>query len=279
MEIKRAKHAGFCFGVRRSIDMANEAIRTYGRDRVVAFGELVHNPQIIKELGIRVVNSINEIPEGVTAVITRAHGVPPEVIAAAEDKGLVVVDTTCQRVKKAQLAAQELDEMGRTVVIVGELGHPEVVGVQAYAGDNAIVVQSPEELPAFSDDVEIGVVSQTAQTAEVFCAVVDALKGPGIVPEVYDTRCNANKERQDAAIELAKRVDVMLVIGGPKSSNTANLAKISSEVCSTYLIQGPDDINSAWFDGVKSVGITAGASTPEDQIAAVEEYLRVMSSS
>ena len=280
MEVKRAEHAGFCKGIARALELAREAIeKNPPPNNVAMLGELTHNPGAVAELeaqGARVVDSIDEVDSG--TVITRAHGVPPEVITAAEAKGLEVVDTTCKRVKTVQKIVRWLSENDYTVVIVGEPEHPEVVSVKARAGDNAIVIQSPDDLPSdFSSNAQIGVVSQTTQTAEAFDAVVDTLKDRGIVPKVYKTRCNATKERQDAAIELAKRVDVMLVIGGPKSSNTAKLAEVSREFCSeTYLIQGPDDVNSAWFNGVESVGITAGASTPEEQIFAVENHLRTI---
>jgi 4-hydroxy-3-methylbut-2-enyl diphosphate reductase len=246
---------------------------------VFILGDLVHNPQVIKELesqGVTTIDSIDEIEQG--TVIIRAHGVPPEVIEAAKAKGLTVVDATCPSVSRVHKIASKLKDTGHTVVVVGEHGHPEVVGTSAHAGDKAIVAQSPDDLLPndFPTGSHVGVVAQTTQTDENFNAIVDALRNTGIKlndKDINNTICNATQERQRAVGVLAAMVEVMIIIGGRKSSNTEKLFRISSIACKTYHIESPDELKPEWFTEVKLVGVATGASTPEKQIAATEERL------
>ncbi|MCL2137845.1 MAG: 4-hydroxy-3-methylbut-2-enyl diphosphate reductase, partial [Coriobacteriia bacterium] len=157
---------------------------------------------------------------------------------------------------------------------VGEQGHPEVEGISAYSGDQVVVVLDASELPVFSPNTKIGIVAQTTQTAEAFNAIVDAVKALGIDPLVHDTVCNASRQRQEAALELAAEVDVMLVIGGRNSSNTTRLAELCARVCErTFHVEKPAELDPAWFNGASSIGLSAGASTPESQLVEFEQEL------
>jgi 4-hydroxy-3-methylbut-2-enyl diphosphate reductase len=280
MEVIRSRHAGACYGVERALSLVDEAAADARSVQgqavpVHTLGPLIHNPQVVSELkqrGVEVAASLDEVDAGI--LVIRSHGVVPSIIADADAKGLRVFDATCPHVSKTHAAARELRESGHLVVIVGEHGHPEVEGIRAYAGDDALVVQSAADLPAELARDKVGVVAQTTQAKETLNAVVAALRQRGIEPLVRDTICFATKQRQEAARELAGQADVMLVVGGRNSGNTTRLAEICSTVCPrTHLIESPDELDPLWFEGVETVGITAGASTPENQIIAVEEAL------
>ncbi|MCL2280639.1 4-hydroxy-3-methylbut-2-enyl diphosphate reductase [Candidatus Saccharibacteria bacterium] len=279
MEIKLAERAGTCHGINRALEMASEAIRQsiISGNPIYMLEMMTHNPQTVKEFqerGVILVHSVDDISENTGTVLLRAHGVTPETIAAVQGKGLTAVDTTCTNVLKTYGIVADLNESGHTIVVVGEREHPEVVGIMARAGSRAIVVQTPDDLPeSFENDDLVGVVSQTTQTAEAFDAIITALKARGITPEIHNTRCDATRERQEAAIKLAKTVDIMIVIGGHESSNTNALAKLCSESCNTHHIESLDELDSDWFAGVESVGITAGASTPPEQVDVVQRRI------
>ncbi|MDR3053647.1 MAG: 4-hydroxy-3-methylbut-2-enyl diphosphate reductase [Coriobacteriales bacterium] len=238
-------------------------------------GPLIHNPQVVEELaqrGVQVARSIDEVPAGV--VVIRSHGVAPAVIAQARNKGLTVIDATCPHVSKTHKAAQNLREQGYTVVVVGETGHPEVEGILAHAGSDALVVQEPADLPPVLPSRRIGIVVQTTQSQQTLEAITGALRCRGIEPKVMNTICFATKQRQQAAKKLAQKVDVMLVVGGRNSGNTTRLTEICQRVCpKTFHIEKADELDPTWFTSAKKVGITAGASTPENQIITVVEAL------
>ena len=262
MKVIRAKRAGACYGVQRALDMALQTANDKGGASTL--GPLIHNPHVVSELarrGIRAIDVPSEAKEG--TVIIRSHGVTPQVRRAIESRGLPIVDATCPHVARAQKAAARLARSCGQVVVVGEAGHPEVEGLVAYAteaGGRVIV--------AASADV------QTTQTREALSDVLSALEQRSVEVEVKDTVCLATRERQESAADLAGTVDAMVVIGGRNSSNTTRLAEICTAVCkSTHHIESADELDCAWFDGCETVGITAGASTPEDQIAEVEHLL------
>ena len=277
MEIRRARHAGACYGVKRALQLVEEAIRTSPRP-VYTLGPLIHNPQVVEDLkarGVTMVDSIDAIEQG--TIVIRSHGVAPAIIAEAKAKHLEVLDATCPHVSKAQAAASELAAAGYRVVVVGERGHPEIEGISAYAGDQVLVVQGPDELPDFNPSVKIGVIAQTTQTNASLQKVIKALKTRGIQPKTQNTICFATRQRQAAATELAQKVDVMLVVGGRNSSNTTRLAELCAAACTkTHHVEKPEELATEWFNSARSVGITAGASTPEDQIVAVEQHLAAL---
>ena len=298
MEVIRAKRAGACYGVQRALDMADEVIAD--GSRAYTLGPLIHNPQVVADLaarGAEAVGSVEDIcwegaaagdasAEGsasaagdVPAVVIRSHGVTPQVLAAVEDRGFTVVDATCPHVSRAQHAAAELAAEGCRVIVVGEAGHPEVEGLTAWAeeaGGKVDVVAAPEEIPEGLYD-PVGVVAQTTQRRENLEAVVAALRAAGLEPIVKNTICSATRQRQEAAADLASAVDAMVVIGGRNSSNTTRLAEVCALTCPrTFHIESADELDPAAFAGCRRVGVTAGASTPENQIAAVEKFLRAL---
>lgn len=275
MNVVRARYAGACYGVQRALDMAYAAI--LDGEPAYTLGPLIHNPQVVAKLekeGVSVAHSVDDIEEGM--VIIRSHGVTPEVKAAVEEKGLPLIDATCPHVARAQKAAKNLAEDGFNVVIVGETGHPEVEGMTAYARQidrDVIVVANPDELPDRMYD-PVGIVVQTTQSKENLDAIVDKLQEQGHRPLVKNTICFATRQRQEAAAKLADSVDAIMVIGGRNSSNTTRLFEICIQRCEkTFHIETPDEIDPGWFDGCETIGVTAGASTPESQIDAVVEYL------
>ena len=268
--------------------------------RAYTLGPLIHNPQVVADLaarGAEAVGSVEDIcwegaaagdasAEGsasaagdVPAVVIRSHGVTPQVLAAVEDRGFSVVDATCPHVSRAQHAAAELAAEGCRVIVVGEAGHPEVEGLTAWAeeaGGKVDVVAAPEEIPEGLYD-PVGVVAQTTQRRENLEAVVAALREAGLEPIVKNTICSATRQRQEAAADLASAVDAMVVIGGRNSSNTTRLAEVCALTCPrTFHIESTDELDPEAFADCRRVGVTAGASTPENQIAAVEAFLRAL---
>lgn len=271
MKVLRAKHAGACYGVQRALDMANEVIAS--RESVHTLGPLIHNPKVVADLearGAHVASSPDDIESG--TVVIRSHGVTPQVRASLLSRGLEVVDATCPHVARAQKAAADLATDGCRVVVLGEADHPEVEGLRACAedaGGKVDVVGSPEDIPE-GLYAPIGVVAQTTQMRENLDAVVAALRDRGLQPRVEKTICFATRQRQDAAADLAACVDAMVIIGGRNSSNTTRLAEICEQFCErSFHIESGDELEASWFESCSTVGVTAGASTPEDQISAV----------
>lgn len=275
MEVMLARHAGACYGVQRALDLA-VAVIDEGRE-VRTLGPLIHNPLVVSDLerrGARVAASVDDIDGG--TVIIRSHGVTPGVRSSLSARGLDVVDATCPHVARAQDAAAQLAESGCRVLVVGEEGHPEVEGLTEYAkeaGGKVDVVSSIDDIP--EDLYEpVGVVVQTTQMRENLDAIVDALRARGLNPIVRNTICSATRQRQKTAAQVAEQVDAMVVIGGRNSSNTTRLAEICAEHCPrTYHIESVDELRADLFAGCACVGVTAGASTPEDQIQAVVAFL------
>ncbi|OUO87969.1 4-hydroxy-3-methylbut-2-enyl diphosphate reductase [Gordonibacter urolithinfaciens] len=279
MKVVRAAYAGACYGVQRALDLALKAVEDGGC--AYTLGPLIHNPQVVAQLaecGVRAVDSVEDVA-GAGTVVIRSHGVTPEVKRSVAACGLPLVDATCPHVARAQRAAADLAEQGRHVVVVGEEGHPEVEGLVACAreaGAPVSVVAGPDDLPETLEG-PVGVVVQTTQTREALDAVVAALEERGVQLLVKNTICFATRQRQEAAAALAGEVDAMVVIGGRNSSNTTRLADICAAACShTHHVESPDEIDPAWLAGCAVVGVTAGASTPEEQIEAVATLLEAL---
>ncbi|MEL7668288.1 MAG: 4-hydroxy-3-methylbut-2-enyl diphosphate reductase [Actinomycetota bacterium] len=268
MKVVVARHAGICYGVERALKMAAEAATT--TDRVATLGPLIHNPQAVaalQERGVGVASSLDEIEQG--TVVIRSHGVDPAVIEQAEQKGLAVVDATCPFVRAAHTCAAELAASGYAVVIVGESDHPEVEGILAHAGGEAVIVERAADLPARLPR-RIGVVVQTTQQLDTLRDVVDDLLPRTAELRVCNTICSATAKRQTAAAELAEEVDVIVVVGGHNSGNTTRL----TEICRarnprTHHVETAAELDPAWFEGASVVGVSAGASTPDEQIQGV----------
>lgn len=275
MKVVRAKHAGVCYGVERALDMAIAAMMD--EERTYTLGPLIHNPKVVERLaerGVRVADGVEDVESGI--VVIRSHGVEPQVLSRLHEKGLTVVDATCPHVAKAQRAAAELREAGGTVVVIGRAEHPEVKGLCGHAGDAAVVVAGVEELPEHLAE-PVGIVVQTTESKEKLAAVVEALRSRGIEPMVKNTICFATRQRQECAAELAEEVDAIVVIGGRNSSNTTHLYEICASHCPrAYFVESADELDASWFSGCQTVGVTAGASTPDDQIGEVVRYLETL---
>ena len=274
MEVILADKAGFCFGVQRAISTAFKAA---GKGNVYCLGPLIHNPQEVSRLrdaGVKTVEDFSGLRPG-DSLIIRSHGVPPAVLASAREKGLTIIDLTCPFVAKAQQHAQSLSREGYRVVVVGEKKHPEVQSILGYAGENSVVVEQPEDIDQLKLQGRLGVVAQTTQSYGNFSEIVLRLLRLSNELKVFNTICSSTKERQDATRVLASRVDVMIVVGGRNSANTGRLVSLSREAGKpTYHVEVVDEIRSEWLTGARTVGVTAGASTPSWVIDAVVERLK-----
>ncbi|MBA4370864.1 MAG: 4-hydroxy-3-methylbut-2-enyl diphosphate reductase [Coriobacteriaceae bacterium] len=269
MRVEVARHAGVCYGVERALKMAEEAAADGHVVRTL--GPLIHNPQAVAALrskGVEVAACLDEAVDG--TLVIRTHGVDPAIIENARERGLDVVDATCPFVTKAHEAAETLVEGGYSVVIVGEPDHPEVEGIVAHARGEAIIAEEVADLPAKLPSRKLGVVVQTTQSAERLGEIVAALLPRASELRVFNTICSATAKRQEAAHELAGRVDVVVVVGGRNSGNTTRLAEICRAVNPrAHHVETADEVDASWFDGAAVVGVTAGASTPDAQIAGV----------
>ncbi|HTG01360.1 MAG TPA: 4-hydroxy-3-methylbut-2-enyl diphosphate reductase [Nitrospirota bacterium] len=274
MKIHLADRAGFCFGVKRAINTAFQAV---GKGRVYCLGPLIHNPQEVERLrseGVETVEDFASLKPG-DSLIIRSHGVPPQVLAQARDKGLKIIDLTCPFVGKAQRDAKTLHDEGYQVVVVGEKKHPEVQSILGYAGDHAVVVETPQDVEILTLKSRIGIVAQTTQSYGNFSEIVLTLLRISKELKVFNTICSSTKERQDAARVLAEQVDVMIVVGGRNSANTTRLATLCRETGKpAYHIEVAGEIRPEWLASVESVGVTAGASTPDWVVEGVIEKLQ-----
>ena len=274
MEVILADKAGFCFGVQRAISTAFKAA---GKGNVYCLGPLIHNPQEVSRLrdaGVKTVEDFSGLRPG-DSLIIRSHGVPPAVLASAREKGLTIIDLTCPFVAKAQQHAQSLSREGYRVVVVGEKKHPEVQSILGYAGENSVVVEQPEDIDQLKLQGRLGVVAQTTQSYGNFSEIVLRLLRLSNELKVFNTICSSTKERQDATRVLASQVDVMIVVGGRNSANTSRLVSLSREAGKpTYHVEVVEEIRSEWLTGIRTVGVTAGASTPGWVIDAVVERLK-----
>ncbi len=270
VEIRAAAQAGACYGVNRALEMAQQCARD-AAGAVHTLGPLIHNPLVVSDLaeqGVAVADTLDDVYSG--TVIIRSHGVVPAVIKQAQARGLTVIDATCPYVKKVHAAAAKLVREGYDLVIVGESGHPEVEGIVGHAGGRAHVVGSADDVPALALGKQVGVVVQTTQTAQNLAAVVAALAPRVHELRVINTICAATSERQQAAGELAREADCMVVVGGKNSGNTRRLAQICRAACPrTYHIEDAAELEAAWFTGARLIGVTAGASTPQAHIERV----------
>jgi len=267
MEIKISPFSGFCFGVKRADKIVRDANK-FEKLSVYTLGPLIHNPQVVnrlKNIGIFPVDSIDDI-ELPAVLVIRSHGIPKsEFIKLSKINGLILIDATCPFVKKAQRSAERLHLKGREVIILGESGHPEVLGLIDYTKGKAIVIEDLSEINDLSIKSKIGVLAQTTQPRKKFQKMVKMIKNrfKGSDIKVIDTVCEATQNRQHAALKLAKDTQVMIIVGGRNSANTNRLAQICRDTGTVvYHIEERRDLKKEWFDGIESVGISAGASTP-----------------
>ncbi|WP_295157688.1 4-hydroxy-3-methylbut-2-enyl diphosphate reductase [Selenomonas sp. AE3005] len=262
MEVILADYLGFCYGVKRAISIAKENASSDGK--ACTLGPIIHNPQMVERLrseGVGTVDELAEMDEG--TIIIRSHGVGPKIYAEAEKRGLELVDATCPHVKKAQLSAKALVDDGYSVVIIGEKRHPEVHSIFEWSDGKAAIVETEEEAEALHSCAKLGIVCQTTFSGAKFKQIVSRLLEKSRDIRIQRTICTATDQRQAAALELAAKVDLMLVIGGKNSANTTRLARICEEKCLTYHIETAEELQDEWFDKIEKIGITAGASTPD----------------
>ena len=269
MEIIRSRDMGFCFGVRRAVEMMEHESET-GRP-IASLGSVVHNPQVVgrlKERGLDVVTTLDDI--GGRRLAITAHGVGPAVIEEAETRGYELVDTTCPIVTRAQQWAKKMVDEGFAVIVYGDPEHKETRGILGWGRGKAIILRSEDEIDTLPDDLpsRVGVLVQTTHTEAHFAAFVNRLLTLRMhkISElrVINTLCNATTGQQAAARELAHEVDVVVVVGGKESANTRHLAEVCEEEgARAYHIETRDELQPAWFAGVDRVGVTAGASTPD----------------
>ncbi|MEO5359860.1 MAG: 4-hydroxy-3-methylbut-2-enyl diphosphate reductase [Nitrospirota bacterium] len=260
MKITVAKMAGFCFGVKRAVNMAFDMASN--KDGVYTLGPIIHNPQVVAKLKERGIEDVEEPSEAMKSVIIRTHGIPIETYEKMQDMGIEVIDATCPFVKKAQQYAKLLREEGYQVIILGDRHHPEVKSIMSYAGSDVYVVKDGEIPDGLKP--RVGVVVQTTQPVDalkrLLSNIVDKIKEI----KVYNTICNSTALRLKETNEMSGNVDIMIIAGGKNSANTTQLANQceSMGVC-TYHIETAEELQESWLDGVEHVGITAGASTPD----------------
>ena len=275
--IEKAARTGFCFGVRRAINSLEKVARERGG--VETLGAVVHNQQVLQKLagiGVRVVNTIDDIKGDV--VVTSSHGVSPALEEELASRNIDVISTTCPFVRRAQVAARRLAESGFFVIVYGNAEHPEVKGILGWAKGQGLAtldekpVGKLEPMPR-----RIGILSQTTQVpgyfAEFTKKIIDLALTKDSEIRIIDTICHDIRERQAAALELAHRADLMLVVGGRASANTNRLAELCAQVTETYHIETADDIQPGWLEGKELIGVTAGASTAEETVEEVLEKL------
>ena len=281
MEVIVAKTAGFCFGVERAVNQVYDQIK-HGSGPIYTLGPIIHNEGVVRDLeekGVKVLNSENEISaltEG--TVIIRSHGVGKHIYDMLKAQGVQIVDATCPFVKKIHRIVQEQNLQGRRVIIIGDETHPEVEGIKGWGDARTMVVKNEkqmEKLPSFTGE-KLCIVSQTTFNYNKFKDLVEKFEKKGYDILVLNTICNATQERQVEARRIASEVDAMIVIGGRHSSNTQKLYEICQKECkNTYFIQSLGDFNPECVNSVRSVGITAGASTPNQIIEEVHTNVRI----
>ena len=266
---------GFCAGVVRAIDVVELALEKYPHPVYVKH-QIVHNPYVVKSLedkGARTVEDVEEIPEGSTVVFS-AHGSPPEDFQKAEERGLNVIDATCPLVTKVHNEALRYSSDGRRLILVGHRGHQEVKGTMGQTGMHLVDDREPVELPDWDDDTPVTVLTQTTLSVDDTSRSIAQIEDRFSNVVVRNDLCYATTNRQAAVKELSSLVDLVLVVGAQNSSNCNRLREVAeANGVTAYLINGPDEMDSAWLEGVENVGITSGASTPEDLVLAVIDAL------
>ena len=281
MDVTVAKTAGFCFGVKRAVEKVYEQIEK-GKTPIYTFGPIIHNEEVVRDLeerGVKVLETekeLRQLTDGV--VVIRSHGVGKDIYDILEKNGIEIIDATCPFVKKIHRIVSEQNENGRRVIIVGNGKHPEVEGIKGWGNDDTLVIETAEEFEKLqiSDGEKLCIVAQTTFNYNKFQDLVEKISKTRYDILVLNTICNATQERQVEARRIASEVDAMIVVGGKTSSNTQKLYEICQKECkNTYYIQTLGDLDPECISSVRSVGITAGASTPNHIIEEVHTNVRV----
>lgn len=279
MKVILAQPRGFCAGVERAIEIVERALTIYGAPIYVRH-EIVHNKYVVQNLrdkGVVFVNEIEEIPDGAITIFS-AHGVSDNIENQASSRGLPIIDATCPLVTKVHKEAQRMEEENRQIILIGHSGHPEVEGTSGRVKGTVLLVENISDVANLNvaDPLKLAYVTQTTLSVDDTKSIIEALKNrfPEIKGPGTKDICYATQNRQSAVHELAKMVDLLLVIGSANSSNSNRLREIGEEHgIPSYLINGVEEINPEWLNGVKTIGITAGASAPETLTMAVTSHL------
>jgi 4-hydroxy-3-methylbut-2-enyl diphosphate reductase len=277
MQIKKAKTQGFCFGVAITVKKAEEALAAH--PKVTTLGHIIHNPQMVEEMerkGLRNAGGVDEVESGVLFV--RSHGLPTDVYAKAQAKGLTILDATCPMVTKIHVQAEKLRADGYKIIVVGDPNHPEVKGTLSHV-PGAWCIQKAEDVDDLPRASRVGVVVQSTWSGLDFSHIVQKLSSKYYEVRAVNTICTDTHNRQFEAAQLAREVDVMVVVGGKTSANTKHLAELAERNgAKAYHIEGPDELMPEWFAGVNIVGLMSGASTPGRLVQAVENRLEAFAS-
>ena len=291
MKVIRAKSAGFCFGVKRAVETVYEQVDKEKEKQIYTYGPIIHNAEVIKDMeqnGVKVLHSeeeLNALTDGL--VIIRSHGVPKRICDKLAEKGIKYVDATCPFVKRIHNIVQEESNKGKEIIIIGDPEHPEVQGIRGWVEGKAYIIQTQEEMLRFLEKYEsnentvgkhpICVVAQTTFNYKKFKDLVEIISEKRYDINVLNTICNATKERQTEARNIAEEVEAMIVVGDKHSSNTQKLFEICKKACNnTYYIQTLGDLDMNQLRSVETVGITAGASTPNNIIEEVQNNVRII---
>lgn len=268
MEIIVAKNSGFCYGVKRALQLAL-ATQSKKSANIYTWGELIHNPEVTRKLearGIKVATSLSQLKPGDTVII-RSHGVSPAVYQKLRKKKIKIVDATCPIVKEIQQTVQRLSHQAGQLIIVGNRNHPEIQGLVGYSRHKALVVENEQEALTLPFKEKRAVLAQSTQDVKLFGRIVSILLEKTSELTVYNTICQSTRIRQESTAKLAEQVEAMIIIGGRNSSNTNKLYNISRRLLPrTYLIESPEEIKLEMLKDISRIGLSGGASTPPDVI-------------
>ena len=279
MELKVAKNAGFCFGVKRAMKVAWDELEKSDGD-IYALGPLIHNKQAVlkyEENGLKTINEVNDVPKS-NSMIIRSHGVGENVYIESEKKGLNVIDTTCPFVKKIHEIAKRHYMEGYKIIVIGDSKHPEVIGINGWCNNEAIIIKTLDDLENtnFERSDKYCIVAQTTINVDLYQKIVEDLSNKIDEFIFNNTICSSTKFRQESAKEISKEVDMMVVVGGKHSSNTQKLVQICEEQVPTLAIETVAELNKEDFKGHNIIGLTAGASTPDWIIEEVINYIKAL---
>jgi 4-hydroxy-3-methylbut-2-enyl diphosphate reductase len=277
MEVYVAPDAGLCFGVKRALELVHLALRKEKKP-LYSLGSLIHNPQVVRELeekGLISIADASEVTEG--TVIIPSHGVRHRVLQDIASGVVNIVDTTCPFVETAQQVAADLSEKGYHIAVIGDAVHPEVVGILGHCKGQTTVIRDERDAARFGSVKKLGIIAQTTLPVDLFRKTVAVLIPKAEEVKVHNTICATTAKRVAGAIELARRVDVMLIVGGKRSANTTRLWETCADANpQSFHIESADELDAAWFRHAHKVGITGGASTPDWVIEEVVAKLKNM---
>lgn len=275
MQIILSKYAGFCYGADLAYKITERLVKE-GKYPIYMLGEIVHNKDVVNKLkkaGVKTIENLNKIIDKKGILLIRAHGTTQEIIEKARQNKLKIADATCPNVKKVHQLAKFLLKNKYKIVLLGDRGHDEVLSIASSVGNNLIIVESESEAEKLPDFPKIGFLSQTTQSPEKFINIAKILKKKTKEIKFFNTICNDTTSRQKEVKELAKKVNLMIIVGGKNSANTKRLFETSSKIVKTYHIEKVNEIKESWFKNIKKVGITTGASTPKWVINKIIKFI------